>query len=259
MKKISGFILAGLLFAGSAFALTADDIVDKASLASYYQGDDGRAHSHMVITDSRGRTRERDMVMLKLDIEDNGRQRYFVYFREPSDVRGMTYLVWKKPGGNDSRWLYLPALDLVRRIAASDKRSSFAGSHFAYEEISGRAPEEDTHQLESEDEEFYLIKSVPKDPGLVEFSYFQTWVDKKNFIPMKAFLYDKEGEHYKTIEALKVEEVDGYPTITRMKATDHNTGGHTVTEISDIDYNIGLDKDIFTERYLRRPPRRYIR
>ena len=259
MKKVISLIVAGLLAAGPACAMTAEEIVTKASLASYYQGDDGRADMHMVITDSQGRTRERDMTILKMDQEDNGPQKYFVYFREPSDVKGMTYLVWKNPGSDDDRWLYLPALDLVRRIAASDKRSSFVGTNFAYEEISGRGPEEDTHAIESEDEEYYVIKSEPRDPGSVEFAYFRTWVDKNNFIPMKAELYDKSGKNYKTIEALEVKEIQGYPTITKMKAADLNSGGNTVSEARGVEYDLGLDEDIFTERSLRRPPRKYVR
>ncbi len=39
----------------------------------------------------------------------------------------------------------LPDLDLVKRIAAGDKRTSFVGSHFLYEDISGRAVQEDKH------------------------------------------------------------------------------------------------------------------
>jgi outer membrane lipoprotein-sorting protein len=258
-KRIGAVMVLVVLINSVAFAMTADEIVNRASLASYYQGDDGRANIHMIITDSQGRTRERDMTILKLDLEENGEQRYYVYFHKPSDVEGMAYLVWKHPGRDDDRWLYLPALDLVRRVASSDKRSSFVGSHFAYEEISGRGPEEDTHKIKTEDEKYYVIESVPEDPGSVEFSYFLTWVDKKNFLPMKAELYDKNGKHYKTIEALEVKQVQNFPTITRMKATDLNSGGNTVSETSNIEYNADIQEDVFSERFLRRPPRKHIR
>ncbi|MBD3380049.1 MAG: outer membrane lipoprotein-sorting protein [Candidatus Omnitrophica bacterium] len=260
MRKITAITITLALFvSGAAYALTADEIVRKASAASYYQGKDGRADVNMVITDSLGRTRERYMTILRYDHEDNGPQRFYVYFHRPSDVEGMSYLVWKKPGEDDDRWLYLPALDLVRRVAASDKRSSFVGSHFAYEEISGRGPEEDTHELEGEEDGKYKIRSTPREPGEVEFSYFVTWVNKDNFVPVRAELYDKRGKLYKTIEALEIKDIEGYPTVVKMKASDLNTGGNTVSEFSDIDYDIGLEEDIFTERYLRRPPRRYIR
>jgi len=260
-KKILGAVVFMLtvLLSGSAVALTAGDVIEKANQANYYQADDGRAKVDMTITDSLGRERKRKMTILRLDAPDGEKQKYFIYFDKPDDVKGMTYLVWKKPGEDDDRWLYLPALDLVRRVASSDKRSSFVGSHFAYEEISGRGIGEDLHTIESEDDSFYRIKSVPKDPNSVEFSYFITLIDKETFIPQKEEMYDKNGKLYKILESLEVKDIGGYLTITKMKATDLNAKGFTVCEFSDIGYNVDLKDDIFTERYLRRPPRKYIK
>ena len=35
-------------------------------------------------------------------------------------------------------------------------------------------------------------------------------------------------------------------------------GGQTTLTYSQIEYDIGLSEDIFTERYLRNPPRQYL-
>lgn len=257
-KVLSVLSVLLICLAPLARGMSAQEVVKRSNQASYYQGKDGRARVHMVITDSLGRTREREMTILRLDDESDINQKYYVYFDKPSDVKGMAYMVWKNPGKDDDRWLYLPALDLVRRVASSDKRSSFAGSHFAYEEISGRGEEEDEHVIEEETDEFYRIKSTPKDPASVEFSYFVTWIGKETFLPEKAELFDKNGKHYKTIEALEVREIQGFPTITRMKASDLNSKGDTVSEFSDVSYDVGIEDSIFTERYLRRPPRNSI-
>ncbi|MDD4956871.1 MAG: outer membrane lipoprotein-sorting protein [Candidatus Omnitrophica bacterium] len=260
MKNIMSIcvVVALVLSAGHVRAAEVDDIVAKANEAMYYQAGDGRADVKMTVTDSLGRTRERGMTILRKDTGVDGKQKYYVYFHQPDDVRGMTYLVWKNVGTDDDRWLYLPALDLVRRVAASDKRSSFVGTNFAYEDISGRGTEEDGHTLLGEENGMYKIKSVPKDPGSVEFSYFITWVDMNDFIPRKAEYYDKNGTLYKTIEALEVKDVGGFPTVVKMKATDFNAGSNTVSEFSDVKYDLGTDENIFSERFLRRPPRQYI-
>ena len=105
---------------------------------------------------------------------------------------------------------------------------------------------------------YYKIKSVPKDPNSVEFSYFISWIDKETFVPYKSELYDKNGKHYKTLEALTIKQIQGYPTVTKMKATDLNSNGSTVSEFTDIAFDVDVDDNIFTERFLRRPPRKYV-
>jgi outer membrane lipoprotein-sorting protein len=256
-----GIILAAVFFTANVWAqeLTVDQIVAKANSRSYYQGKDGSAKATMTVTDAQGRTRQRQLTILKLNIQDGGDQKYFVYFHKPNDVKGMSYIVWKRAGKDDDRWLYLPAMDLVRRIAASDKRSSFAGTTFLYEDISGRSIDLDAHELMPAEESFYVVKNTPKDVGLVEFSYYTVRIDKNNFVPMKAEYFDKAGKRYRTIEALEVQEIQGYPTVIQMKATDLNANASTVTAFSDVTYDVGLTDDIFTERFLRTPPQQWIK
>ncbi|MDD5255484.1 MAG: outer membrane lipoprotein-sorting protein [Candidatus Omnitrophica bacterium] len=260
MKKIP-FFLAVLFFVSNAWAqeLSVEEIVSKANNRSYYQGKDGSARASMVVTDAQGRTRQRQLTILKLNIQEGGDQKYYVYFHKPNDVKGMTYIVWKHAGKDDDRWLYLPAMDLVRRIAASDKRSSFAGTTFLYEDISGRSIDLDTHELVSSDAAYYTVKNTPKDANMVEFSYYTVKIDKNNFVPVKAEYFDKSAKLYRMIEALEVKDIQAYPTVTRMKATDLNANSHTVTEFSDIKYDVGLQEEIFTERFLRTPPQQWLK
>ncbi|MFH1875259.1 MAG: outer membrane lipoprotein-sorting protein [Candidatus Omnitrophota bacterium] len=254
-------LLAALLFAHNAWAQepTVDEIVTRANNRSYYQGKDGRAKALMIVTDAQNRTRQRQLTILKVNVQEGGDQKYFVYFHKPNDVRGMSYIVWKRVGKDDDRWLYLPALDLVRRIAASDKRSSFAGTTFLHEDISGRSIDLDNHELISSDQAHYILKNTPKDSGVVEFSYYTVAIDKNNFVPMRAEYFDKSGKLYRTIETLVVEDIQGYPTVTRMKATDLNSNSNTVTEFSNVSYDLGLADDIFTERFLRTPPQQWLK
>lgn len=235
-------------------------IVDKANIVAYYQGDDGKAKVNMVITDKQGQKREREFIILRKDVKDGGDQNYYVYFLKPADVRKMVFMVHKHADINkdDDRWLYLPSLDLVKRIAASDKRTSFVGSDFLYEDVSGRSLEEDTHELIKTTDGLFVVKNVPKQPDSVEFSYYNVSINRKNFVPMKMEYYDKSGRLYRTIESVKVEEIQGFPTVVKSMVSDLKTGSKTEMEFSDVKYNINLE-NIFTERYLRRPPREAIR
>jgi len=239
--------------------LSVQEIVGRANKVAYYEGNDGIAEVNMVIADSQGRKRIREFTILRKDVADGGEQKFYVHFYKPEDVRDMVYMVWKHITKNDDRWLYLPALDLVRRIAASDKRSSFVGSNFVYEDVSGRGINEDTHELIGEENNCYKIKNVPKNKKNIDFDYYYMWIMKDNFMPIKAEYYDSRGKKYRVLEGLKVENIQGYPTVTKMKAEDLNSGGNTVITYGKIKYDIGLTDRIFTERYLRRPPAQWIK
>lgn len=239
-----------------AFALTVDEIVDKANQAAYYAGNDGQADVRMVITDSSGGERIREFRILRLNT-GAGTQKFYVYFKEPADVRNQVFMVWKEVAQDkdDSRWLFLPALNLVKPIAPGDKRTSFVGSDFVYEDVSGRALREDNHELIQETDTQYLIKNTPKNPGAVDFSEYTVAVDKTTFLPVKAEYLDKNGKLFRRVEAVKVETVQGHPTVTESRVDDLARGGHTVNFFSNIQYDTGLKEMIFTERFLRRPPR----
>ncbi len=235
-------------------------IVDKANMMAYYQGDDGKAKVKMTIASKAGQTREREFIILRKDVADGGDQNYFVYFQRPADVRRMVYLVKKHTGAgaDDDRWLYLPALSLVKRIAAGDKRTSFVGSHFVYEDVSGRSLDLDLHELVETTDERFIVKNTPKKPDQDEFSYYNVAIDHKTYMPMKMEYFDKEGKLYRIIESTEVKEIDGFWTVTKSVVTDLRTGGKTEMAFNDVKYNIGIG-DIFEERYLQRPPREAMR
>jgi len=269
---IALFMTPFLFPIGSLFAqeLSVDEIVKKTNQVSYYQGKNGRAQVSMTITDSQGRKRHRLFVILrrdeekkgakgKGDYEETGEQKLYVYFLRPADVNKMVFMVWKYVSRDDDRWLYLPALDLVKRIASTDKRTSFAGSDFFYEDVSGRDITEDTHELIEVTDKFYVLKNTPKKPDTVEFSYFTMWIHKKSFLPIKTVFFDKQGKEHRTYEALKVEMVQGFPTVTKSRMKNVKTGGETLMEYAKVEYDLDFPQDIFTERYLRKAPRKYLR
>lgn len=252
-----------LLPAKRVQALTADEIIHKANMASYYAGDDGKSRVKMNLLSKRGKKRYRELTILRRDVVEGGQQKFYVYFHEPRDVSKMVLMVWKNVEKDDDRWLYIPAIDLVKRISTRDKRSSFAGSDFTYEDISGRRPENDEHTLIKEEDlngkPAYVIKNVPKDKKLVEFSYYLTWVDKETFIPLRAEYYDKREKLHRVISADEIKVIQGFPTVVRAKAENLQTGHSTVIEFEKVKYNVGIGEEIFEERFLRRPPRRWLK
>ncbi len=240
----------------------AKEIMKSSHLSMFYAADDGIAEVKMTIVNSKGKERVREFAMLRLDIEEGGKQNYYTYFRKPHDVSRLTFMVHKLPNASDNRWLYVPSVDLIKRISADDKGSSFVGSDFTYEDVSGRHWTEDTHKILKEDKlgdnDVYVIESTPieKYKG---FSRKVSYIDKGHFLPLKEEYYDKKDVLIRIFTAEKVEEIDGIMTPTIRKMENVKKKQYTTVEFGSVEYNVGAEEDIFSERSLKNPPRKFIK
>lgn len=262
-KHYPALALALLLsFGSSLMAQDALEIMEKSHLAYFYAADDGVSEVRMVMTDKRGKERVREFTMLRLDLEEGGDQKYYTYFKKPSDVSRMTFMVHKTAEGNDARWIYIPAIDLIKPISADDKNSSFVGSDFTYEDVSGRHWTEDSHSLIGEMEidgrPVYQIESIPKET-YKGFAKKLSYIDQENYLPLKEEYFDKKGKQIRLFTAEKIEVVDGFTTVTVRRMDNLKKKSYTTVSFASIKYNVGLKDDIFTERYLKNPPRKFIR
>lgn len=167
---------------------------------------------------------------------------------------GTRYLVSRSPRqAEDERWVFLPDLDVVNRIEGLGKRLSFSGSHFVYEDITGRPDEADRCEFMSFDiADHYWIKCVPKNAKDLEFQYYLVWIRKDNFIPVKFEYYDDKGQLVRLLEVLLIQEIQGYPTVTRLHVKDLKGGGESHVEIEDVRYNVGLNEEIFLPENLKK-------
>ena len=257
MRKLVIFLLMGILLNAGIYAeMQGEEIIVKAQEAFYYQGKNLKARVSMSLINKEGKTRARKLIMLRKNF-GNGEQKYFMYFEEPQDVRGMAFMVHKLPDKDDLRWLFIPALKMVRRIAASDRRSSFVGSDFTYEDVSGRDISADKHTLKKEDKlngmDCYVVESVPNEKD--EFSRKISWIDKNNFLPLQEEYYNTQGELYRSFKAVETKEIDGFPTVTKRTMKDIKTGHNTEVVFDSVKYNIGIEDNLFEERFMQNPPK----
>jgi len=255
--------------ASSEKPLRAEAIIERSRRAFYYAAEDMKASITMVLVDKNGGRRTRVMTMLRRDQSEGGNQKYFIYFHQPGDVRRMVFMVWKYPEKEDDRWLFIPAVDLIRRIAADDKRSSFVGSDFSYEDISGRDVSADKYTLLREERlgarDCYVIRSTPITAA--DYTKRISWIDKKTFLPIKEEYFDAQGQLFRVFTADRIENISTgegdkktvWPTITKRTMKNVKTGHRTEVTINSITYNLGLKDGDFSERRMRRPPRSWIR
>ena len=239
---------------------SAGTILAKSQQAFFYAGSDMKARVLMTLTSASGQKRVRELTMLRRNEATEGEQKYFMYFHQPADVKGMTFLVVKYPRKDDDRWLFVPAINMVKRLAARDASQSFVGSDFTYEDVSGRDLEADDHTLLREERvgsrDCYVIESVARLPA--QYKRKLAWIDRTSFLPVKEEYYDAKDELFRTFTADEVADVGGVPTVTQRTMANRKTGYTTTVVFTDVAYGLGIEADIFSERYLREPPRKWV-
>ena len=100
-----------------------------------------------------------------------------------------------------------------------------------------------------------LVLRTVAENGVVGMELCGWQADKKRLL---ANGYASDGSCW-TIESTKIEEIQGFPTVVKSVVSNLQTGSKTEMEFGKVKYDLNLKDSIFTERYLRRPPREAIR
>jgi hypothetical protein len=222
-------------------------------------GRDSRAEMRMRLFDRQGRVRERALTMLRLRGEKGKGDRALMRFTYPNDIRNTGFLVWEHPDGEDERFLYLPALGRVRRIAGKEKDESFVGSDLSYEDIGGREIADYTYAFVDDDAAWtapdgkrhpaWLLESRAKDAN-AEFPRSVSVVLKDRFIITAGEVFNRRNERVKRFEVRKLEQVENIWTVLDLTMANERDGTRTELTTSAIDYNVGLSEEDFSRRQL---------
>ena len=231
-------------------------------------GRDSRLALRMRLFDRQGRPRERALTLLSLSDRsprNPGGDRTLIRFTSPADIRGTGLLVWEQPTGDDDRFLYLPSLGRVRRIAGSEAQESFAGSDFTYEDIGGRELDRYDYTLldgnavwtasDGATHPAYQLESRSKDPG-ARFPRVVSLLRRDNFVVVNASIHNRRGDVQKVFRAGRVEKIGAYWTVMAMTMNDEQARTRTELIVEKAEYDVGLGPDDLTRRELERLPAR---
>jgi outer membrane lipoprotein-sorting protein len=227
-------------------------------------GNDARMSIRMRLYDRQERVRERVLTLFALR-GGPGRpvpgDRTLIRFAYPNDIKGTAFLVWESPSTEDERFLYLPSLGRVRRIAGNEAQESFVGSDFTYEDIGGREFEDYSYAMLAEDAAWkaadgtthpaYRLESRSR-AGNARFPRVVSLVRKDNFVVVHAEIFSRRDEVEKTFDVGRLEKVNGYWTSLEMRMTDSRARTRTELVLEKVEYNVGLKPDDFSRRELER-------
>src|SRR3990172_6815291 len=226
-----------LVWTAASAELSGTDIMTRVDQREV--GKDESSEVTMRLVTKGGEERVRKLNMLSKGKSNT--KKVLIHFLEPADVRGVGFLVWRHPNKDDDRWLYLPSLHMVRRISAADRRASFVGSDFVYEDVAGRDVDQDKHALTGSEsvggQDCYVVKSAPRDPRSAEFDYKVSWVRKDNFVVVQEKYYDRQGNPLKQFTVDDLDKIQGIWTVRKDTMRNLQTGHYTVVTWDKVKYN----------------------
>jgi hypothetical protein len=212
-------------------------------------GRDARMTMTMQLFDRQDRLRERSLTVQTKKGATGDKS--LTRFTHPADIAGTGFLVWEHPGADTERFLWLPSLGRVRRIAGSESQESFAGSDFTYEDIGGREFDDYTYTLVGETADAYTIESKARDAS-ARFPRVVSTIRKDTFVVVAADIYNKRNELQKQFEATRVEKSGKYWTVMAMTMKDLSQKTRTALTVTKAEYDLGLGDDVFTRRELEK-------
>ena len=252
-------ILSSILIS-SLFALSAEQIVQKAHDRD--EGDNLTSKMKMILIDKNGNKRIRT---LKTYAKEKGEDTLkLMFFLSPADVKDTAFLTfdYDDSSKDDDQWLYLPELKKVKRIASSDKSSSFMGSDFSYSDMTARNVEDYTYKIMKEPvvggHKAWQMMVTPKNDEVIdETGYTKSivFIRQDNFVIIQALNYIKIGKKLKYMKVLGLEKIDGIWTTTKIQMVTKKgkkTLHKTILEFSDIKYGQALQESFFATRTLER-------
>ena len=212
-----------------------------------------------LIKSKKGKTRKRMREIRRFQVyykEGELKSKSLIRFLKPAEVKGTSLLMWEYRGEkDDDQWLYLPAMQKVKRIVAREKSSEFMGSDFTYEDMGGRNIDEDSYKLLGEEELFgencYRVEAIPIKNGS-SYSRREVWVSKDSWMARKVHYFNKKGKLVKILSIPELHKDGDYWTVDKMVMESVKKSHKTILEMKDVRYNSGIDEWRFTERGLRR-------
>lgn len=207
----------------------------------------------MTLTDAKGNTEER---MIEAWAKDSGDDSgaVVISFMSPASVKGTRFLqIVNKDRAND-KWIYLPSLRTVRRIAGAEGAKSFMGTDATYDDLETRKIDDDKHTLLGEEKvngyDCWKVESIAVDPKSSNYSKKIAYIDKATNIPVKAEMYDKKGALLKVLVVEKLEKKSGYWIPTKGSLTNVQTKHATRIEIMQLELDKPINDKRFTQNFL---------
>jgi outer membrane lipoprotein-sorting protein len=243
--------LAGLLL--SAPPIRAQALPDTDEVLNYldalYRANSSHAVMEMTVIRERG-TRD-----LTLESWSQGEEDALVVIRDPAREAGTATLRTE-----DGLWNYAPRADRLIRIPTGLLSESWMGSHFTNDDLLRETTYDEDYTAslswtELDGERLLQVTLTPRPEAPVVYTELRFYLTPDDWIPERWEYYDK-GEMVRVMTFDDIQTIDGKPLPLHLvlQPTDE-PNEHTEITYSELQLDVPVDADLFTQRGLRRMAR----
>jgi hypothetical protein len=181
-----------------------------------------------------------------------------LYFRTPGAMKKTAFLsVDGTAAGADEQWLFLPALQTVRRVPGSSRGGSFLGTDLSYGDV------QRVGKVGLDDYQFADPGKLPN--GLIQVSGTATplaaaelghakaqWtIDPRSLFIVEARYLDARGATLKQVWVSDIEQVGGFWTARTIRVQNPVSGSETTIRFRDLVFGQPFDATILSSKGLQ--------
>ncbi len=172
----------------------------------------------------------------------------------PASEKGQSFLKRK-----NEMWNYNPTIDRLIKLPPSMMSQGWMGSDYKNEDILKESSMVDdyTHEIIGEEviqgRDCYKIRLTPKENAAVIWGHQIRWIDKKDYLFMKAELYDEDGYLVRTELASDIKMMGGRLIPTRLEIIPaEEEGQKTVVVFNSLEFNIPIEDSFFSMQNMKK-------
>ncbi len=191
---------------------------------------------------------------MKAKTWSKGKKNALILITSPAKEKGIVYLRRDK-----EVWNWVPSIERTVKLPPSMMSQNWMGTDFTNDDLVKEASAEDdyTHQLAGEDSiggrRCHKIVMVPKPDAAVVWGKVIVWIDKKDFIQMKAEFYDEDNALVNTMKGSGIKNMGGRMLATVMEMIPAGKKGQkTILTYSSIVFDSKIEDSFFLPENIRK-------
>lgn len=156
-------------------------------------------------------------------------------------------------------WSWNPSINRLIKLPPSMMSQGWMGSDYTNDDILRESSVVDdyTHEILGEEtvdgRQCYRIVMKAREDASIVWGKQVRWIDKKDFLVLKAELYDEDDYLVRTETASAIKVMDGRTITTRIELVPaEEPENRTVVEIREIKFNIPVEESWFSQQNMKR-------